>query len=214
MASAPVPPSPPVPPNPPYGGPPQAPPPGYFPPPPPARSNNALAWILGIIGGGILLLLIGAALIVMMVLHSVHVNQSGDRVEVETPVGTVRANKGGTHSTGLPVYPGATPLRSEGVNLEASSTWGAAGVSVEKYHSGDSRDTLQAWYAKHLGSNFKMQTADSNGHNKIDGLDTDVGKDEVAFVDDTGKGAKVVSLSKKDEGTDITLIRVGKKETE
>jgi hypothetical protein len=202
MAATPVPPS--IPPQPPQ--------PPYFPPPP--RSNNALAWILGIIGGGILLLLIAGALIVLLVVKTVHVNQSGDNVEVETPMGSVRANKGGTHSTGLLVYPGATPLRSEGVNLEASSKWGAAGVAVEKYHTADMRDDVQSWYAKHLGSAYKVQTKDSNGHNRIDGLNDEVGKDEVAFVDDTGKGARVISLEKRESGTDITLVRVGKRETE
>jgi hypothetical protein len=205
MAATPVPPNiPPQPPQPPY----------FPPPPPPPRSNNALAWILGIIGGGILLLLIAAALIVLLVVKTVHVNQSGDNVEVETPMGSVRANKGGAHATGLLVYPGATALRSEGVNLEASSKWGAAGVAVEKYHTADLRDTVQSWYAKHLGSNYKLQTEESNGHNRIDGLNDEVGKDEVAFVDDTGKGAKVISLAKRDDGTDITLLRVGKRETE
>jgi hypothetical protein len=195
--------------------PPLPPPPPYQQPlyPPPAQSNNALMWILGIIGGGILLLVIGAFFVVLMVLHSVHVNQAGDRVDIETPVGAIRANKGGTHSTGLPVYPGATPIKSEGANVEVSSNWGGAGVAVEKYRTEDPRDTVQAWYSKHLGNKFRKETSDDNGHNSVDGLDTHIEKDEIAFVDDTeGKGAKVVSLEKSSGGTDITLVRAGKRE--
>lgn len=183
----------------------------FPPPPPPPKSSNALAWILGIIGGGILLLIIGAIAIVLLVVRSVHVNQSGDKVEIETPVGALRANKGNGH-TGLMVYPGATPVKAEGANVQVSSNWGGAGVAIEKYHTGDTRDQVQEWYAKHLGNGYKLQTADSNGHNKIDGLNTQVSEDEVAFVDDSGKGAKVISLKQVSGGTDITLIRAGKRE--
>ncbi|MFZ0038627.1 MAG: hypothetical protein WAK91_14450 [Candidatus Acidiferrales bacterium] len=182
------------------------------PPAAPRQNNVAMWWILGIVAGGIALLVIGALVVVSLVIHKVHISQSADRVEIETPVGAIKVNQDEAHSTGLPVYPGATAQKSQGANFEISSNDTRAGLAIEKYHSSDSRDDVKTWYAKHLGSSYRMETPETNHDNKIDGVQTDLSPGDIAFVDDHGSGARVVAVKASGDGTDIVLIRVGKKE--
>jgi len=179
--------------------------------PPAQKSNNAILWILGIIGGGILVLIVCGLLLASFIIRRVHVRQEGDKVEIETPVGAVKVNKEAP-STGLPVYPGATAEKSEGANIEFSGNDTRAGIAVEKFHCSDSREKVQAWYAKHLGPNFRVKTGKLNGENKIDGVPTEIEQNGVAFVDDRNNGARVVVLKEAGEETEIILIRVGKQE--
>jgi|GEM_PF-674693 len=178
----------------------------------PAQNNAAMWWILGIVAGGIAILFIGGLMVVAFVVHKVHINQSADRVEIETPVGAIKVNSDQAHSTGLPVYPGATPQKSEGANFEISSNDTRAGLAIEKYHSTDTRDVVKNWYAKHLGSSYRIETPDTNRDNKIGGVQTNLSPGDFAFVDDHGSGARVIAIKAAGDGTDIVLIRVGKKE--
>jgi hypothetical protein len=180
------------------------------PQPPAARpNNNVIWWVLGIIGGGLVLLIVcGLAFAALFVRH-VHVNQSGDGVAIETPAGALRVDKGG-HATGLPEYPGALPLKAEGANIELSSNNNRAGIAIEKFHTTDTRDTVEAWYRKHLGPSYRLETS----HNiaKNNGWSTEVDAEDVAFVDDHNNGARVIALKATGDSTDIVLIRAGKQE--
>ncbi len=182
------------------------------PPQAPRQNNTAIWWILGIVAGGFALLVIMGLMIAAFVIHKVHVSQSADRVEIETPVGAIKMNQDEAHSTGLPVYPGATAQKSQGANFEISSNDTRAGLAIEKYHSTNSRDDVKTWYAKHLGSSYRLEAPNTNGDNKIDGVQTDLSPGDVAFVDDHKDGARVVALKAAGDGTDIVLIRVGKRE--
>ena len=73
---------------------------------------------------------------------------------------------------------------------------------------------MQAWYAAKLGSDFKMKAPGKNDHDQIPGVPVNVDSTDVAFVDDRGDGAKVVALGHHGDGTEITLIRAGKKEAQ
>jgi len=182
------------------------------PPAAPRQTNTAIWWILGIVAGGIVCLVFAALLIVAFVIHKVHVNESADRVDIETPVGAIKVNSDEMHATGLPVYPGATPEKSQGANFEISASDTRAGLAIEKYHSTDSRDDVKAWYSKRLGSSFRLETAHLDDKHSIDGIPADLKADDVAFVDDRHNGARVVALKAVSDGTDIILIRAGKKE--
>ncbi|HTP45242.1 MAG TPA: hypothetical protein VMJ13_11790, partial [Candidatus Acidoferrum sp.] len=59
---------------------------------------------------------------------------------------------------------------------------------------------------------FKLKVADQGGNDQIQGLPVDVKTTDVAFVDDRGNGARVVALGRHGDGTEITLVRAGKKE--
>lgn len=200
-------------------GPPQVPPqaPPFRPVPPPRKSSNAIWWVLGIIGACIVLVIIGGLLVVSALVHRVKVNARDNKVEIQTPMGSLKVNQDSAHASGLPVYPGATPEKTEGANLEISGMNGkSAGFAIEKYTTDDSRDTVQTWYASKLGAEFKLKVASEGDHNNdnIPGVPVHVSTTDVAFVDDRGDGARVVALAHHGEGTEITLIRVGKKEAQ
>ena len=179
--------------------------------PPPRQTNKALWWILGIFAAGFLVVVIGALALVGFILHRVHVTQSANRVEIETPAGVLKVDQNHPGSTGLPLYPGAELQKSQGANIEFSSNDARGGLAVEKYHSSDSRDTVKEWYAKRLGPSFRLETGQFDTE-KNQKYPVDMKAGDVAFVDDHGNGARVVALKDVDGGTEIVLLRVGRKE--
>ena len=88
---------------------------------PTPESTSQCGGSSGLWRGGIVLLVIGALVVVSLVIHKVHISQSADRVEIETPVGAIKVNQDEAHATGLPVYPGATAQKSQGANFEVSA---------------------------------------------------------------------------------------------
>jgi hypothetical protein len=181
---------------------------------PPRKSSNVIWWVLGIIGTCIVLVMIAGLIVVSALVHRVHVNTANNKVEIETPVGSLKVNQDSEHATGLPIYPGATPEKSQGANFEISANGKSAGVAVEKYSSDDPRETVQAWYANRLGPDFKLQVATPGDNDQIPGVPVTMNATDVAFVNDRGEGAKVVALARHGEGTEITLVRAGKKEAQ
>jgi hypothetical protein len=84
---------------------------------------------------------------------------------------------------------------------------------VEMYHTDDDLDEVADWYQKQLGTNFRKETPrDSKEHSDDDNL---YSKADIAFVDDKGGNhARVVALTKDDDGVKINLVHVGKRETQ
>lgn len=204
MSSSPVPP----PPTPPQRA--WTPPP---PQPPPQKSSNAIWWVLGIIGGCIVLVMIAGLLVVVTLVHRVKVNAVNNKVEIETPVGSLKMNGDNAHSTGLPIYPGATQDKSQGgASFEVSANGKSAGLAIEKYFSDDPRETVEAWYTKKLGSDFKLKVGTQGDHDQIPGVPINVDSTDVSFVQERPDGARVVALGHHGDGTEITLINAGKKE--
>jgi hypothetical protein len=188
--------------------------PPQYPQPAPRKPSNAIWWVLGIIGACIVLVMIAGLVVVSALVHRVKVNARDNKVEIETPVGSLKMNQDSAHSTGLPVYPGATAEKSQGANFEVSANGKSAGLAIEKYSSDDPRETVQAWYANRLGPDFKLQVPKPGDNDQIPGVPVKMNTDDVAFVNDRGDGAKVVALTRHSEGTEITLVRVGKKEAQ
>jgi len=177
------------------------------------RRSNALWWILGIVAAGIIFMVFCSLMVAGLFIRHLKIKGSGDKVAIETPVGSISVNGGTPHSTGLEIYPGAVPSsdnKSASVNLSANDT--GIGISTEQYETKDPIDFVQAWYKKHLGPDFHLETGkDSSMHSN--GA-VELNDDDVSFVDDHHNGMRVVALKKNSSGTEITLVRVGKKETQ
>lgn len=179
----------------------------------PPRRNNAIWWILGIVAAGIIVMFLFGVTLAGLFIHHLRVHNSGDKVDIQTAVGSLSVNKGGSHATGLEVYPGASPSsenKGASVNFSANDT--NVGMATEQYQTKDPIDFVEAWYKKRLGTDFHLETnhddADhSRGHVVINDND-------VAFVDDHHNGARIIALKKNSEGTQITLVRLGAKETQ
>jgi hypothetical protein len=186
-------------------GPPGVPPPGT------RRTDSTLTWIFGTLGALLLMVIVGAALVAGLVLRHIHVRKEAQGVSIETPMGAVEVNKG-VAVTGLPVYPGAA-RRSDGsasVQVTGPDDEGA-GIAVAKLHSDDGLEAVQKWYEGRLDSKFRQETREEmrerHSQDTIDGEDADV-----AFVREFSDGAEVVALTRRGSGTDINLVRVGKRE--
>lgn len=182
-------------------------------PVPPKGGNNALWWILGIVAGGIVVLVFLSLLLAGLMIRHINVSDSGNKVAIETPVGAIKVNTGDAHSTGLPVYPGATAKDDQNTNVEISAAESAVGIATEEYQSEDSIDKVQEWYRKRLGPDFRLETSSGRSHSSWKGL-AHAGEHTIAFVNDHGEGARVIALEKSFDGTKIKLVRVGKRETQ
>ena len=184
---------------------------GAFPPQQtPPKRNDAVLWILAIVGGGFVVLVLGGLLLASMFIRRVHVSQTGKQVEIETPAGALRVDSEQPHPTGLPVYPGAKRLESEGAGLELSAPSGAAlGISTEKYKASADLDETSKWYAQKLGPSYEREDHGSGAHHQHVSSDADI-----AYVYEKGDNVRVVSLTKKSDGVEIELVRIGKKEVQ
>jgi hypothetical protein len=187
-------------------------PPMYQPAQPPRR-NNAIWWILGIIAAAIIVMFLFGVTLAGLFIHHLRVHNSGDKVDIQTAVGSLSVDKAGPHATGLEVYPGSSPSsdnKGASVNLSANDT--AVGIATEQYQTKDPIDFVQAWYKKRLGPEFRLETNhDNTDHSSGHAI---INENDVAFVDDHHNGVRVVALKKISEGTEITLVRVGTKETQ
>ncbi len=180
-------------------------------PPQPPKSRSALLWVLGILGGALVLLILASLIFTVYIARQIRVREAGSRVEIQTPVGEFKVNKNEAHSTGLPVYPGAVASASEGGNFEFSADDEAIGMAAEKYRSADPVDKVEQWYRNRLGTEYRLEThAKRPNWDRNDRLH--MGNVDVAFVDDSGGGARVIGLKRSGDGTEIDLFRVGKRE--
>ena len=141
------------------------------------------------------------------------VSQLGRKVAIETPVASISVNGDNPHATGLEIYPGATPSsNNKNASIDLSANDSSVGIATEEYQTKDPIDFVQAWYKKHLGSDFRLETGDEKAAHARGSVS--LNDSDVAFVDDRHSGARVVALKKIPSGTQITLVRVGKKETQ
>ena len=167
-------------------------------PTPQQKNNQIIWWIVGIIGGGIALLVVLGLIVAGVVMRHVNVREKGEKVEIET------------HPTGLPIYPGAKRIKSEGTAVELTSKDGhALGVGVEEYATSDNLEKVSAWYVQKLGPSYQREKPGSGTHyaHGVNASDADI-----VYVNHSGDGARVVTLTAKSPGVEIALVRAGKKE--
>jgi hypothetical protein len=186
--------------------------PPIYSPAQPTRRNNAIWWILGIVAVGIIVMFLFGVTLAGLFIHHLKVRNSGDKVDIQTALGSLSVDKGGPHATGLEVYPSASPSADKGANVNLSANDAAVGIATEQYVTKDPIDFVQAWYKKRLGPEFRLESNRDNVNHSSD--HTVINDSDIAFVDDHRNGVRVVALKKISDGTQITLVRVGTKETQ
>ena len=187
--------------------------PPMYSPAQPTRRNNAIWWILGIVAAGIIVMFLFGVTLAGLFIHHLKVRNSGDKVDIQTALGAISVDKGGLHVTGLEIYPGASPSSDDkGANVNLSANDTGVGIATEQYQTKDPIDFVEAWYKKRLGPDFRLE-ANKGVPDHSNGL-VETNDSDVAFVDDHRNGVRVVALKKISEGTQITLVRIGKKETQ
>ncbi len=189
--------------------------PATYRPAQPRRSNNAVWWILGMVATGIIVMVLLGLMVAGLFLRHLRIHNSGNKVAIQTDLGSISVHGNNPYATGLEVYPGATPLtdnKGASIDLSANDTGIGIGIATETYETKDPIDFVEAWYKKRLGSDFRLET-EKEKLDHSNGL-AQMNDSDVAFVDDHRNGARIVALKKISAGTEITLLRVGKKETQ
>ena len=181
---------------------PQPPRPPAPPQPPGSRSNFVMIALLLlaliIVVGGIGVLV---GLRVLSNVVNVHVDQAhaGKKdVSIKTPFGSLEVNQGVNEaSLGLPVYPGATPIKehdSATLNINIADEANLR-VLAGKFETMDSLDKVIAFYHDRLGDQVtKFKEKDAEG--------------KTVFEIKHDKQDKVVALKSDGEKTVIELVRV------
>lgn len=185
------------------------------PPMTPQKANNAVWWILGILLGAVALVVVAGLTATGLILRHIDVVNSNNRVDIQTPVGEINVSKDQGHATGLPVYPGATKARDDIVGGSADISVGSEGVGIaaEAYESADSLDAVKAWYRSRLGPSFRLEGGKEDLVT-VNRAHFNLGDQDWAFVDDRGDSTSLVAVKKRDNGAQITLLRVGKRDAQ
>ena len=177
----------------------------------PERKSHLLLWIFGLLAAGVLILSLGGLIAARFLARNIEVIQTGNRVEVRTPVGSIRADKSSGDETGLPSYPGATLAEPAGtVELTAPDEENVA-ITAAKYRTDDPVEKVDAWYREKLGPEFEREGAGVMRRKK-DIFGIQVRSDDVAFISEKDDYVLIVAIQKKFSRVEIAHVRIGKEE--
>lgn len=156
----------------------------------------------------LLVLVLGGLFIASRVIRGITV-EGPNQVQIRTPAGNVNVQKVAEDDTGLPVYPGAT-LRSQGANIQfqPSEREGGVGLAAVSYISTDGFDKVSAWYRGKLDASFRIEKNKSVV--QVNGVD--VGRADLAYVSHQDDRVRIVALERRGGQTQISLVRIGKRE--
>lgn len=179
-------------------------------PPRPAeeRKSTLLWWVLGLLLTALIVLTLGGLLVVRYLARNVEVIQSGDRVEVRSPIGNINVDKNAGDPTGLPKYPGAD-LFEPGASVELESPAEETVVIIAaKYRTPDELQKVDDWYREKLGTDFQREGRGMmNRKKEIFGIE--VRADDVAYVAEKNDELRIVTLRLVDGKTEIAHVRIG-----
>ena len=82
------------------------------------------------------------------------------------------------------------------------------GVATENYTTSDDLDKVSAWYQQKLGPKYRRES-DAGGTLHARGQHG--AKADIVFTNDSGEGSRIVTLTKKFSGVEITLCVSGKR---
>ena len=181
-------------------------------PPAPPRPAGSPSHIVAIALLVLLLIVVVAGIGIwsgLSFLSNVHVQVKQDRggqkqVSIKTPVGSMQVNKGVDEaSLGLPIYPGAIPLKEKGsatVNFDILDE-AKFQVLAGKFETSDSLDKVRAFYHDRLGDQVtKYKDRDEEG--------------KTVFEIKHDKQERVVALKRHGDKTVIELVRVSEGSSE
>ncbi len=173
------------------------------PPQPPRTGSHILVIVLLLLA---LIVVVGGVgvwvgLRVLSSAVSVNVDKGGGgkkEVSIKTPLGSLEVNQGVNEaSLGLPIYPGATPLKehdSATVNLDIADE-AKVRILAGKFETPDSLDKVVAFYHDRLGNEVtSFKEKDEEG--------------KTVFEIKSDKQQKVVALKNDGDKTVIELVRI------
>ncbi len=180
---------------------------------PQKSSNNLWVWLLGLAAAGILILGTGAFVATRYLVRSVEVNRASSSVEINTPVGTLKAAKDDNANPGLPVYPGAKLSQPGGTIELTTPNEESVSLTAAHYRTIDPIEKVDAWYREQLSLDFKREGPGVMVRKKnINGVV--VSSNDIAYISEKDDFVRVVALKKQFNAVEIALLRAGKPETQ
>src|SRR5579862_1163342 len=155
----------------------------------------------GIIGWLVMSLLVVCALAVLVGIFflrtiKVHESGAGNDVRVDTPFGSMHVSHNGngqSQATGIPMYPGARPMKDrESAVVDFSSGGGGVHIAAGRWETSDPIDKVQKFYEDKFPDMSVIQ------HD---------GKVEMHSV--SGRAKRVIVLYGRGSSTEISLASVG-----
>jgi len=180
---------------------------------PQKSSSNIWAWVLGLLLAGAVILGAGAWFITRYLIGTIEVNRANSSVEINTPVGTLKAAKDEKADPGLPIYPGAKLAQAGGTVELSVPGEDSVALTAAHYRTIDPVEKVDAWYREQLSSDFKREGPGvMNRKKEINGVI--VKSDDIAFISEKDDVVLVVALQKRFNGVEIALLRAGKQEAQ
>lgn len=159
---------------------------------------------------------LGLLLVVPMMACSVDVRDVDDRnkdVDVRTPVGSVSVRTSDKPETGLPTYPGATPLRdgeSDGATVNVGVLGVGVNVAAGKFETSDTPDAVLAFYRdalRPLGAVTECR-GDLDFERGKPVCDPEFSETEVQLLVGREAEQRIVAVKPHGTGSEIALVHV------
>lgn len=177
------------------------------------NSSHIWAWALGLVAAGLLILGVGALVVTRYFVRSIEVNRSNSSVEINTPVGTLKAAKDESVDPGLPIYPGAKISQAGGTVELTAPNEESVNLTAAHYRTIDPIEKVDAWYREQLSADFKREGPGVMNRKKdINGIV--VNSSDIAYISEKEDVVLVVALQKKFNSVEIALLRAGKPEAQ
>lgn len=149
----------------------------------------------------------------------VHEAERGKNVEIKSVLGDVSVRTNVTNpDTGLPVYPGAQPLREHGehesANVNVASRWFGVKVVAANYESDDAQDKILEFYRREIKTYGPVTECrgevDFRGGagNRRAVCREDPSSHDVQLVAGTEERQRVVAVKPRGTGSEFSLVYV------
>jgi hypothetical protein len=174
-----------------------------------SSSSKSLLWMMIAFFAGVGILLGGGIFLASRVAKVAGISVSMSKDTKRSPGGSFRLEKESAVGPGLPLYPHASLIVPDESGAAKAMQNSRKGIEEVNYHSNDTRDTVDDWYAKHLSTEFQRHDAGEKPLPEVF-QDARVSDSDIAFVAERGQQVRIVTLSLKAGGTNIGLIRLNK----
>ena len=149
----------------------------------------------------------------------VHEAGPGKSVDIKSPLGDVSVRTDVKNlNTGLPVYPGAQPLREHGehenANVNVDSRWFGVKVIAAKYESDDAQDRILEFYRREMKTYGTVTECRGDVDFRGGSGDRRVvcnkrpSSDDVQLMTGTEDRQRVVAVKRRGSGSEFSLVYV------
>ena len=171
-----------------------------------SSSAKSLMWMMIGLFAGLAVLLGSALFFASRAVRSMGLSAASAKDTMRTPGGSFRLEKETEVGPGLPLYPRSALVVPEDDTAATSIKEAQNGIETSIYHTTDTRDFVDSWYAKHLSPEFTRRDASEKPVPAIlNG--TRVSDNDIAFVAEREQMVRIVALSLDSGGTKISFIR-------